>query len=238
MFSHPFDYNIANTDYIYEHEKNEVHGAIRWSSSVADQVPKSLIFLVIDDAIGQFNKTPFPVGVTLYLEVDFTENVKRTDNFSVRVGVIKKRQSSKGKTMTTCAIICENDTRIIAKGKALFILDKIAPKISLAPSGNNISQIIRTKKIKKTDHLIYNDMYCKTPNNTIMFYDGQGPPECVHGGVLAIGIMSFLGQEIKMLHVDYRSVTPLRKELQLSRDINTFFLKDDDEKVYCSGTFE
>ena len=69
----------------------------------------------------------------------------------------------------------------------------------------------------------------------------EGPPGCVHGGYVAAAFDETLGSAQALsgiqgmtayLHVDYRSPTPLHKELRLAAWVD----RVDRRKVFCKGT--
>lgn len=246
MYSHPLDYNIVeDITYRYDHFAKSIESDVVWSSKMScDYVPQGILFLIIDHSIGQFNKTPHPIGVTIYLTVNYIKDVTVSDKLSIKININSVSLSKKGKQKTVLLAECfDSDNNKVADGEALFILDKeiISTSESLSEPVCGISKIISVKNHAKLfKHSRYYDMFCKNLDNEMLFLDGYGPPESVHGGLIGLGITSFL-PKLKMLKVVYKRLTPFKVLLNLYIDdrTGTFALIHKEKETHqCNGMFE
>jgi hypothetical protein len=255
--------------------------------SPSEYIHQGLLYLVIDDAIGQFNKTIHPIGVTLYLDVSFlSHDIRRDSDLTITCRVDKTRISSKGKIMSLCKVKCKNDDEItVATAESLFILDKIKPAIRLDGEfiwGKEIKILRYGDLVKDSLFKLYhlqslnfnpNMMFeirkrsplSASPCDQIIFYDGQGPPNHVHGGIIGYGLMEYLtriasqlensrvrefspleylnqirlknkSKSFNLIHINYKSLTPFNKKIDIVIEDKSFRMLHKEECL-CEGTF-
>ncbi|NGX57360.1 MAG: hypothetical protein K940chlam3_00251 [Chlamydiae bacterium] len=231
-FNHPYSYDLATTqffttksalDSIHNSENIMIiDGSIEWSSNsgckIDGQVSKEVIFIGLDDAIGQGNKILKQFGVTAFLEVSYESKVPLGSRSFVEVVITKREKSRSGAMKTFCsATMMSESKKVQASATALFI-DKKSLHSSPVIKRGDMTERFEIKRLKPLDHSIvlnYHSMVSLS-DHVVNWHDGQGPKECVHGGVMSIPVFHSISEKVNAIHINFRRPISLGSESEIS----------------------
>ena len=236
LFRHPYSYGFAKTNYLAKKSnkfpKKIVKGIIEWQKNLRfEYVPKWMIYTAIDDATGQINKIE-EIGVTAFLELNFTDSIKAETQTLVDVYITGQSKSKRsGKLKTEIKVVLSGaDKKEQASATSLFVERKLQIKLQTFAT-DKWTEIKRKNKDKNTsdeldnlcnvDGLHYDEEIFKA---NITWNDGQGPQNFVHGGVVSKPIIwifnEMFNEEPKVAKINYRKSIPLGSNSVVKGKIN------------------
>ena len=221
-FSHPLPL-IANTCYHFYPLTNTILGTIDFLV----QPQSKYIYLLADDSC-QFNQVikPKGIGVTAFLNVNFHQDIHK-NKANMQVQIVKRQ----GKKSYIQGKIFDDDT-IYATYDGLFVISPLIQNIKFQE--NSGKDFIIKREGGPSQKLCIKQLYEKT--DKILWKDGYGPKNFVHGGVLSFPIFDEIPKP-KSITINYRRPIPLLSESILNINENEFKLLDQ-EGIQVDGSWK
>ena len=175
------------------------------------------------------------IGVTAFLKVEYKLQIK-TKSVLLEVKIDKQEKSKTGKLMTYISGKIYDDINLYTTYNGLFIESPLIPEKEYQKGTNDIDEftIVRENTLP-IYFLNVKDLY-DTNDNIIIWKNGYGPPNHVHGGIISFPFLNE-NKHISKIKINYKKAIPLLSESRIDIYDNKFKITNDKNDIQAEGEF-
>ena len=237
-FSHPLTFGIAKTCYSYYPAQLTIAGTAEFLLDFKEHVPPKYLYLLADDSC-QFNKVvpPNGIGVTAWLNVKF-HSLPTTNKVEIKSQILKQAFGQNGRRKTWIQGSIFSRDQIYVTYSSLFVESPLINNIKFQVGTVHEQKFKIVREQTMTQDASNVDAFYTRDENKIIWHNGYGPKNHVHGGVISFPIFDHCKVSPKTMFIQYKKAIPLLSTSVLHMSDNTFQIVDANDLVQAHARLD